>query len=356
MDYTITQIKPDEAYLMEEVKNLLEQEGITLDRNLDYTCGMLDESYHVIAAGSCYKNTLRCFAVRDDHRGEDLMGSILTHLMEVQLERGNTSLFVYTKTDTAGYFADLGFYEIARVNGELSFMENRRNGFADYIGNLKKETQEFMSRMGTDGMGTAAAIVMNANPFTLGHRYLVETAAKESGIVHLFAVSEDASVIPFDIRRRLIKEGTSDLENVILHDSGPYSISNATFPSYFLKDGAAVNEAHAKLDAAIFKKIASELGITKRYAGEEPTSRVTGIYNRVMQEELPAAGIDCMIIPRKEADGRAISASEVRLCIRDGDMRGLRKLVPETTLAYFESSKAREVIERIKSAGDVIHY
>lgn len=86
---------------------------------------------------------------------------------------------------------------------------------------------------------------MNANPFTLGHLYLTERASAENDTVHLFMVSEDASLIPFKVRRRLVTEGTSHLDNIIYHDSGPYIISSATFPSYFQKDMDSVIESHA---------------------------------------------------------------------------------------------------------------
>lgn len=94
------------------------------------------------------------------------------------------------------------------------------------------------------------------------------------------------------------------LPNVVLHDSGPYIISNATFPSYFLKDEAAVIDGHARLDLAVFTKIAAALNITARYVGEEPTSQVTGLYNQIMCEQLPKAGIECVVVPRKEATAR----------------------------------------------------
>ena len=123
----------------------------------------------------------------------------------------------------------------------------------------------------------------------------------------------------------------------MLHDSGPYIISNATFPSYFLKDEAAVIDGHARLDLAVFTKIAAVLNITARYVGEEPTSQVTGLYNKIMCEQLPKAGIECIVVPRKEADGKAISASTVRQCLQSGDWETLKTLLPQTSLDYFRS-------------------
>ena len=146
-------------------------------------------------------------------------------------------------------------------------MENRKNGFQEYLANLTKTK--------TDGL--SAALVMNANPFTLGHQYLVETAASQCHTLHLFLVSEDVSLIPFSVRKKLVLEGISHLPNVVFHNSGPYIISNATFPSYFLKDEESVIKGHAKLDLIVFTKIARALSVTRRYVGEEPFSQVTGI-------------------------------------------------------------------------------
>lgn len=197
---------------------------------------------------------------------------------------------------------------------------------------------------------------MNANPFTLGHQYLVEKAASENDILHLFIVSEDASLVPFSVRKKLVMEGTAHLKNIRYHDSGPYIISNATFPSYFQKDEQAVIESHAMLDLTVFTKIASALGINRRYVGEEPTSLVTGIYNQIMSEKLPENGIECVIVPRKENKGAVISASTVRQALKEENWPLLEELFPETTLNYFKSPDARPVIDKIQASENVIHY
>lgn len=345
-DYFISRVYPTDQTALKQVRELLEQEGIRQDANLDYICAMYDEEYRVIATGSCFGNTLRCLAVSSAHQGEGLMNEIMTHLMEVQCSRGNVHLFLYTKIDSSRFFESLGFYEIARVNERLVFMENRRNGFSDYLSRLSQSKTE----------GISGALVMNANPFTLGHQYLAEKAAAECDTLHLFIVSEDASLFPFSVRKQLVLEGVSHLPNVICHDSGPYIISSATFPSYFLKDETTVIESHARLDLAVFQKIARSLSITRRYVGEEPTSLVTGLYNQIMSQALPANGIQCIILPRKEAGGQPVSASVVRECVKKGDFDSLREMVPDCTLKYLMSKEGKEVIRRIRRAGEVRHY
>lgn len=345
-DYTISQINPKDSRSLAQVDALLWQEGIRRDKNLDYICAMYDEDYNIIATGSCFCNTLRCFAVSSSHQGEGLLNEVITHLIDVQCQKGNIHLFLYAKISSARFFGDLGFYEIARVDDTLVFMENRRTGFSDYLSRLSR----------TRRPGKSAALVMNANPFTLGHQYLVEKAASECDTLHLFILSEDASLIPFSIRKKLVLENTAHLPNVICHDSGPYIISNATFPSYFLKDDETVIRSHARLDLTVFKKIADALSVTCRYVGKEPTSQVTGIYNQIMTSELPSVGIDCVIVPRKKTNGMPISASTVRQYIQKKDFDALGSMVTASTLNYFQSEEALPVIQRICESENVVHY
>lgn len=346
-DYYVSSIRQTDARSMKQVEDLLLAEGIRRDAHLDYTCGIFDDYGKLIATGSCFDNTMRCFAVSSNHRGEGLLNQIVTHLIEFQFGRGNSHLFVYTKYASADFFRDLGFYEIVRTDDDLVFMENAKTGFSSYLASLDKTRKD----------GTKiAAIVMNANPFSLGHQYLVSHATSENDVVHLFMVSDDCSLIPYAVRKKLILEGTSQFSNLIYHDTGSYLISNATFPSYFQKDDVSVICGHAHLDLFIFCKIAEKLGITARYVGEEPNSLVTGIYNQIMKEELPAHGISCVELPRLMAHEKAISASDVRLAIKTGDYALLKTLVPENTYRYFISEEASDVVNKIKNSEDVIHY
>lgn len=353
-DYNITSIYPGDRRSNEQIHTLLLAEGIRRDNNLDYTCGMLDENMNIIATGSCFGNTLRCMAVSSSHQGEGLMNQIVSHLVDVQFSRGNSHLFLYTKCNSAKFFGDLGFYEIARIEDQIVFMENRRDGFSSYLKRLLSDSTKTASPKKT------AALVMNANPFTLGHQYLVEKAAAENDLVHLFIVSEDKSLFPFAVRKRLVMEGTSHLNNICCHDSGPYIISNATFPSYFQKDEAAVIESHAMLDLTIFTQIAKTLQIGRRYVGEEPLSLVTGIYNQIMAKKLPEHGIDCVIVPRKtvtgSSDAPVISASSVRQAIKEENFSLLASFLPPATLSYLQSEEAVPLIRRIQSEANVVHY
>jgi len=345
-EYSISEIRYNDKRMMRQLDTLLQKEGIERDQNLDYTVGLVDDDYQLVATGSCYGNTLRCLAVDSAHQGEGLMNEVVSHLVDFQCQRGNLDLFLYTKYDKAPLFGQQGFYEVARAGGKVVFMENRKDGFQQYLDQLAA----------AGGHGRQAAAVVNANPFTLGHQYMLEQAAAACDTLHIFIVSEDVSLIPFAVRERLVKEGTAHLPSVIYHRTGNYMISNATFPSYFLKDKDTVITAHAKLDVAIFTRIAKSLGITMRFVGEEPFSHVTGIYNQIMSEDLAAAGIRCVILPRKTVGDQAISASTVRTCLKNGDFEMLRTLVPETTYRFFLSEAAQPILQKLRNAGNVVHY
>ena len=345
MAVSLSEISPRDTRTQAQMDALLEQEGIRRDRNLDYSCGVFDDGA-LIACGSSFHNTLRCLAVSSDHRGEGLMNQVVSHLMVRQVNLGNSHVFLYTKVKNERIFKDLGFYEIARVDGSLVFLENRRDGFARYLRSLEKTRRD----------GKCAAVVMNANPFTLGHRYLIETAARENDFVHLFLLSEEAGPIPFAVRKKLVQAGVADLGNVIFHESGPYIISSATFPSYFLRDEDDAILAHARLDLAVFEKIAAALNLSARYVGEEKSSHVTALYNRTMAELLPRMGLAFREIPRLQADGEIVSASTVRQAIHDGRLEDYRQLLPQTTYDYFMSGEAAPVAAAIRAMPDPRHY
>ncbi len=351
-NYTEARVYPGDRRRQKELSALLEKEGIRQDGNLEYTLGLYDQEDRLVGTGSYYGNTLRCLAVDSAHQGEGLLNRIVSRLVDLRAQEGVFHLFLYTKCDKSPFFQDLGFAEICRVEGMVAFLENRRDGFTRYLAQLKKESAAFSLPEG----GKQTAIVMNANPFTLGHRYLVEQAAAQCDLLHLFVVTEDASLVPFSARYQLVKEGTADLPNVVLHQTGSYMISSSTFPSYFIKDAGDVIRAQARLDIQVFKRIAAALGVSARFVGEEPFSQVTSIYNGIMKEELEKDGLCCNIIPRKEEDGRAISASAVRQLIHDGKLEEVRPLVPESTYRFFLTPQGEKVAAAIRAAGEVIHY
>lgn len=348
MDYQVVPISTFNKRQIKKVIQLLEQEDIRLDKNLDYTCGIFDQENNLIATGSSFKNSLRCIAVDDNYHGHGLMNKLISHLISEQYAKGNYHIFLYTKPCLCEKFKDLGFYEIVYLKNQIAFMENKRHGFNNFLKNLSKPDLTSDDNI--------ASIVMNCNPFTLGHQYLIEKAASENDLVHLFIVEEDLSAFPYSIRKQLIEAGISHLPNVIVQSTGPYLISSATFPSYFQKDSKEVIASQTNLDCHIFKKIAKHLGITKRYVGTEPFSPTTKIYNQAMVDILNESGIEIILLPRLKNSQDYISASKVRQLLKDGQIDRTKEMLPQTTYDFLISEQGREIINKLKEMDDVKHH
>ncbi len=190
-----------------------------------------------------------------------------------------------------------------------------------------------------ESRGIVGAIVMNCNPFTNGHRYLVEYASNKVDKLIVFVVEEDKSYYPFAQRLEMVKQGVEDIENVIVVPSGRYIISKETFAQYFEKEDA-IDVEDMDYDIYLFGDVvAKNLGISKRFVGDEPTDMVTAKYNERMKEILPEFGVDVEIIERKQIDGDVISATKVREAYKLEDWKTIARLCPESTVEWLKKLK-----------------
>lgn len=323
----------------EKVEKFLETQNLKLGKNIDYTIGVFYKD-EIIGTGSLSGKVLKSIAVRCDFQGEAITNKIVSKLVNEAFHKGETHLFVYTKPENKALFESLGFYNIAEVD-KVCLLENKRDGIKNFTEEIQKKKRE------GDIIGS---IVMNCNPFTYGHQYLIEKASKECDVVHIFVVWEDKSSFPAEIRYDLIKKGTENLKNVVIHKGRDYIISNATFPNYFIKGEEDVVASQTKLDVKIFKKyIVPALGINRRYIGEEPYCKTTNLYNETMKSLLPEAGVEVIVVERKKSEDKAISASTVRESLSKDDRESLKKLVPQTTYEFFQTEKGKKIIEKIKN-------
>lgn len=214
------------------------------------------------------------------------------------------------------------------AQSNYGFSQSLSEELEQYKGILKNYYNEMFTP-------TVGAVVMNCNPFTLGHRYLIEKSLELCDFLVIFVVEEDKSVFPFEDRLRLVDEGVKDLSNVTVIPSGRFIISSLTFSEYFNKSEIQDRTVDTSLDVSVFaREIAPCLHIVKRFAGEEPFDSVTRQYNETMSKVLPEYGIEFVEIPRAEIRGEAISASKVRKMILDGNLEGVREFVPKTTFEY----------------------
>jgi len=309
---------------LEQLKQFLASCGLDYDQSIAFTVNLMEDG-EIIATASLDGSTLKCIAVSPAHQGEDLTGQLLTELRREAFDRGREHLMLFTKPMNQAMFSSFCFYPVIRT-ADCLLMESKKNGLDSFISGIAATSPK---------EGSIGCIVANCNPFTNGHRYLIESAAEQCDTLHLFILSEEKPPFPAKDRLMLAEKGVSDLKNVLVHPTGPYMVSSATFPSYFIKDKARVDSIYCDLDMQIFaKKIAPALGITRRFVGSEPYCRVTGFYNEQMKKTLPQHGIELIEIPRCEEGGAAISASRVRALMDAGRMDEIRPLVPETTYDY----------------------
>lgn len=295
-----------------------------------------EDGDEIIAGGGLDGNVIKCVAVSEAARGENLMNILVSRLISIAHEEGHESVKAFTKPSNEDIFRSLGFNLLAS-SGKAVLMENGRGGLPEYRKYLKS-----LSRPGRNG-----AVVMNANPFTLGHRYLIEQAASQVDNLYVIVVKEDRSRFPYSERKAMIEAGCAGLGNVIVCEGSDYAVSAATFPTYFLKQLDDSTPAHIELDLDLFvKHIAQPLGVTVRFAGSEPEDDLTRCYNKMMSEILPVSRnpISFVEIPRLEQSGKPVSATSLRNALDRGDLKSAIGLVPVSTIPYMIADLAERAL------------
>jgi [citrate (pro-3S)-lyase] ligase len=325
----------------ESALNLLRVFGLNAPVNSDVTIGLYDDR-KLIACCSRKGNILQGLAVDSSYQGQGVSAILVTKMIEEAAQNGLIHLLIFTKPVMAELIRSIGFTVIADAAPYAVFLEYGPGGTRDFKRNL--------SRLAAGKPAGSACIVMNANPFTRGHRYLIEKVSAENPFVYILVVQEDLSLFPFSVRMELIRKGAAGLDNVLVIPGGDYVISSLTFPSYFTRseDLAAAQSA---MDAEVFASlIAPALSVTRRYVGTEPCDPVTHIYNMTLKERLPPHGIEVREVARLEHEGKVISASDLREALRRDDWTAAEALVPPATWEYLRSDEAKGVLRKIKSS------
>lgn len=323
-----------------KVVEFLKGFDLTFTGNIDYTMGLYDDG-QLIGTGSLGGRVMRDIAISEKYQKKGLTRRIIRNLQGESYRRGVTGNQIFTKPKNVPVFEHMGFKCVAVAEPYAALLEKGTDTLEDYLGRVR-------SILGTGEGKNRGAIVMNCNPFTLGHRSLVEYAHNNCDEVIIFAVQEDRSIFPFSDRFSLIKQGVRDMKGVEVISGGDFIISNATFPTYFIK-GTDELAAQTKLDATVFAtRIAPALNITVRFVGEEPTDKTTLAYNNAMREVFAQNGIELKEIPREQKGNQIVSASSVRRALADDDWETVYRMVPKTTLIYLKSPAGQEVIRRIK--------
>ncbi len=298
-----------------ELSEFLEKNGITPEEKPESSV-IIRENGNITATASVSGELIKYAAVDFEHRGSGLTAALITEIRKRAFEKGKKRLFLVTKPENRAMFESLLFGTVVAAESSV-LMEYPAGGIDSFLSTVPKMS------------GEIGAIVMNANPFTKGHRYLIEKASSECDGVYVFVLSEEKSEFSAAERLERVKKGTADLDNVIVLPTENYLVSEATFPGYFLRKSVSRNEAFCELDIAVFgEKFVPALGISRRYVGTEPFSETTAAYNKALSETLFEYGIELRIVERlKDENGEAISASKVRRLLSEGSSEEAEKLI-----------------------------
>jgi len=320
---------------LSEARELIESQGLRFEVDFDDLVGLFEHG-KLIACGARAGYVLKMLAIATSYQGTDTLGGLVTKLMLSAISAGHDTVFVFTPPQNVTSFQSLNF-RLLVAHGNTALLEHGP-GLDAYINAHAAQITP----------GRNGAVVINGNPFTLGHLHLVEFAARQVDRLYLFVVREDRSVFPFEVRFRLAQEATSHLGNVTVLDTSRYAVSAGTFPSYFLKQLDDVAMAQMRIDLHLFaQRIAPRFHVTCRFVGQEPLCETTAAYNKAMAEVLEEHDIQWVEVPRALAGGLPISASRVRRAIAEG--RVLDGLVPPATLEFLKSAPALTIVEQLRA-------
>ena len=313
------------AHFRRKVEDFLGRSDLRLE-DVDVYLTIQDPEGEILAGGGLKGDVIKCIAVSESARSLGLSLPLVSRLVSIASEHGTTNVKVFTKPGNESVFSSLGFRTIASAPKAI-LMENGR-GLESYLAYLGKKRRS----------GVSGAVVMNANPFTNGHRYLVDKSSSQVDNLFVIPVREDVSRFPYSERFRMMEAGCAGSAEVI--EGSAYQISSATFPTYFLKDLSDASETQMRLDIDLFgRQIAPALGVTVRFVGTEPSDPLTARYNELMKEMLPSYGITVIETERLCDDEGPVSAARVRKSLDEGRLPW--RLVPSGTLPCLVAEAVR---------------
>ena len=330
----ILELHPTIPRQRRQIEMFLQTNGLRYD-DVDYYAAIVDESSdEMIAGGGLKGSVIKCVAVADGHKGEAVANVIVSHLIAKANAEGCQCVKLYTKPDNRQLFESLSFRLIAESPNAI-LMETGVGGIEKYSEELRVKSEELKNdeSVVSNARKPIGVIVMNANPFTLGHRFLVEQSSELVERLYVVVVREDCSMFSYNERKAMVSQGVRDIGNVVVVDGSDYAVSAATFPTYFLKQLSDATDTQIILDLDLYRRrIAPALGATIRFFGSEPTDPLTRRYNELMHQQLGEEHVH--EIQRKQQEGSAISASRVRKVMMEGCLWDAIQLVPPTTIPY----------------------
>lgn len=349
----LIQLNPNIPRQRRRIEQFLGDNGLRLD-DVDYYAALVDESTDEIVAGGGLKGgVIKCVAVAEGHKGEAVANQIVSHLIAQANAEGHQCVKLFTKPQNQKMFESMSFRLLAEAPKAI-LMETGIGGIRKYSEELESEKGKVKSEKSNGKlhhlnpstphpiMPPSGIIIMNCNPFTLGHRYLIEQAAQQVQTLYILVVREDCSMFSYDERKAMIERGVAHINNVVVCDGSEYSISATTFPTYFLKSLSDASDTQMTLDIDLYRRhIAPALGATVRFVGTEPDDPLTRRYNELMKSMLP----DVREVARLQQGGVAVSASRVRKAIVENHLAQAARLVPPTTIPYIAAHLATRALK-----------
>lgn len=346
-DYREEVLDLGNPYDIKLIKNFLSPLGFDYEESsVDYSLVIYNLNDEILGTGSAQGAILKYVAVAPKYRETTVFALLITHLLG-HLIKKYERVYAFTKPINIPIFEGLGFKKIAVAEPLFSVLEYGLGGIQNYVKQLKEY------RTGKS-CTSVASVVVNCNPITNGHLYLMEKAASENDWLYVIVVEENLSVFPFHIRWDLIKKATQQFKNITLVKGGDYTVSGKTFPSYFLKGTkiTEIIEKQAELDIVIFRDyVVPALKITKRYVGEEVYCKTTAAYNKAMKKLLPPVGVEVIELERsKDTNCNFISASKIRQAIKENKLEKVKNCVPKSTWDFLQSEVSEEIRNKIKTS------
>ncbi len=321
------------------IEQFLAAAGLRLD-DVDYYAALVDDTGNIVAGGGLQGDLIKCVAVADGHQGEALANTIVSHLIAHANADGHHCVKLYTKPHNRKLFESLSFRLLAEAPQAI-LMETGIGGIGRYCDKLRAIARKQAASTAAAGQQPTGVVVMNANPFTLGHRFLVEQAASRVATLYVIVVREDCSAFAYTERKNMVAQGLAHLPNVVVTDGSDYAVSKTTFPTYFLKRISDASDTQMTLDLDLYRRhIAPALGATVRFVGSEPADALTHRYNELMKAMLP----DTRELARLEDGGRPVSATRVRKALVQNRLADAVRMVPPTTTPYLIAQLATRAL------------
>lgn len=326
--------------LLEEEKQeqirFLHQHNLDYEIDIDYAIAIYEHN-EMIATASLANNIMKCFLVKKEYQGNQLTNLMFKHLVDVLHSKNIYHFFVFASPHNESIFTSLHMTRVVKTMNTV-LLESGET-ISHVLNELKLDYRISSEKK--------ACVIINANPMTLGHLHLIETAAKQHKEVLVFVVSEDLSSFPFKDRYNIIQQATKQFSNVTVLPTLSYLVSKLTFPKYFLKEDQLISDEQTLVDVLVYKEYYAKIfNITMRYVGEEPFSYNTNKYNQVLKNYL---GNRITVVKRKEHQHNAISASYVRKLIKNNHIDKIAPLVPKATYEYLLSEQGKKVIAEIQN-------